>query len=402
VTKRRESRDWLTDYLKFVENSESPISYHKWSAISLIAGALQRRVFMRLGHSLIYPNMYIVLVGPSGLSRKGEPIQIARTFLEQINVAIIAQSNSKESIARDMHNCTNNFTDVTTGRIMTQAAVTCFAEELAVFCGYQNVGLMADLCEWYDSRDKWENRTKNQGVDEINGVCFNLLSASDPSWLPTILPKEAVSGGFTSRVIFVVESRKRKTIANPNEFPPDKHLQARLLADLEVMMTLTGEFRFNEEAQEVYNDWYIREDKLITEGKHSINDIHLQGYVSRRGVHLRKICMCLSASRDNKLIVIPQDVMEGIGILGEIESRMPQVFAGMGTTKYGLETQTVLNIVQKRKVISKAEVMNMYSRTIDSTVYDAVIEDLAARKLVRIFISPDRIEFIGEQSSREN
>ena len=344
MTKRRTSKTWLEDYLKFVENSESPISYHRWSAISLIAGALQRRVYMKRGHSLIYPNMYIVLVGPSGLSRKGEPIQIARTFLEQLNVAIIPEDNSKESIARDMHDCTNNFTDQTTGRIMTQAAVTCFSEEMAVFCGYQNIGLLSNMTNWYDSRDKWERRTKNQGIDEINGVCFNFLSATDPSWLPGILPKEAIGGGFTSRVIFVVEDRKRKTIADPDEFPADEYLRAKLLADLEIVMTLTGQMRFNRGAKEIHDKWYNREEQLMQTGKHPISDPFLHGYIARRETHLRKLCMCLSASRDNNLVVVEEDINRAVDMLEEIEPKMHQVFKGMGTTKYAAETQLVLEL----------------------------------------------------------
>ena len=46
--------------------------------------------------------------------------------------------------------------------------------------------------------------------------------------------------------------------------------------------------------------------------------------------------------------------------------------------------------------------MNRYQRTIDSTVYQAVVEDLAARKLVKVLLLPDRIEFIGGQGSGEN
>ena len=402
VTKQRISKSWLTDYLKFVENSESPISYHRWSAISLLAGALQRRVFMKRGHSVIYPNMYIVLVGPSGLSRKGEPIQIARTFLEQLNVAIIPEDNSKESIARDMHDFQNNFTDRTTGKIMTQAAVTCFSEEMAVFCGYQNIGLLSHMTNWYDSRDKWERRTKNQGIDEVNGVCFNFLTATDPSWLPGILPKEAVGGGFTSRVVFVVEDRKRRTIANPDEFPADEQLRAKLLSDLEVIMTLTGCMRFNKEAQKIHDEWYNREDELVQAGKHPISDPYLRGYLARRETHLRKLCMCISAARDNNLTVLAEDINWAIDMLEAIEPKMHEVFKGMGTTKYAAETQFVLELIRNRRSATKAEVMNQFPRTIDSLVYDAVVEDLAARKLIKVFLSPDRIQFIGQESRAES
>jgi hypothetical protein len=294
-----------------------------------------------------------------------------------------------------MHDIQNNFTDRTTGKIMTQAAVTCFSEEMAVFCGYQNIGLLAHLTNWYDSRDKWERRTKNQGIDEVNGVCFNFLTATDPSWLPGILPKEAIGGGFTSRVIFVVEDRKLRTIANPDEFPANEHLRAKLLSDLEVMMTLTGNMRFNKEAQEIHDRWYIREDELVAASKHPISDPYLRGYLARRETHLRKLCMCLSAARDNNLTIVAEDINRATDMLEEIEPKMHEVFKGMGTTKYAAETQFVLDLVRNRGSITKAEILNKYPRTIDSVVYDAVIEDLAARKMIKVVLAPDSIKFIG-------
>jgi hypothetical protein len=346
--------------------------------------------------------MYIVLVGPSGLSRKGEPIQIARTFLEQLNVAIIPEDNSKESIAQDMHNFQNNFNDVTTGKIMTQAAVTCFSEEMAVFCGYQNLGLLSNMTNWYDSRDKWERRTKNQGVDEINGVCFNFLSATDPSWLPGILPKEAIGGGFTSRVIFVVEDRKLRTIADPDKYPADEKLRASLLSDLEVIMTLTGEMKFENKAREIHDEWYEREEQLMQAGKHPISDPYLSGYISRRETHLRKLCMCLSAARNHSRLVLEEDIDGAIGMLEEIEPKMHEVFKGMGTTKYAAQTQSVLDLIRNRRVMTKAQVMNAMPRTVDGEVYKAVVEDLAARKLVKVGVMPDKITFIGERDSEES
>jgi hypothetical protein len=81
----RELKDWLESYLDYTENSESPISYHTWCGLSVIAGALQRKVYLRWGLGrVIYPNVYAVLVGASGRTRKGVAIGIAKDFLKNI------------------------------------------------------------------------------------------------------------------------------------------------------------------------------------------------------------------------------------------------------------------------------------------------------------------------------
>ena len=68
--------DWISAYLKYTEETESPVSYHTWTAVSMIAGALQRKCYMQWGLETIYPNMYIVLVGSAGRSRKSLAINI--------------------------------------------------------------------------------------------------------------------------------------------------------------------------------------------------------------------------------------------------------------------------------------------------------------------------------------
>ena len=98
----RELEDWISAYLKYTENTEPPISYHTWTAISLIAGALQRKVYMPWGHDIIYPNMYIVLIGPSGRARKGTAMNIGKDILKDIVISMTSESITREALIRDM------------------------------------------------------------------------------------------------------------------------------------------------------------------------------------------------------------------------------------------------------------------------------------------------------------
>ena len=300
---RRTHKRWLDEYVKFAsESSESPLSYHLWSGIGLVAGTLQRRVWMRRGHSTIYPNMYIVLIGPSGISRKGESLMVARSFMEKINLPLLPNNSSKESIVRDMNERKQQYKDETTGKIYMHCSVSGVSEELANFLGMQDAGLISFMTEWYDSRDKFEKKTKHQGFDEVDGVCFNFLSSADPTWLPSVFPKEAPGGGFMSRVIFVVEDKKRRSIPNPDIYPINERLRETLTADLEIMLTITGEYRFNKVAQDRHDEWYRKHD-----ADYNHHTIEMRGYGGRRETHLRKLCMVLSACRSNDMMVTEDD-----------------------------------------------------------------------------------------------
>ena len=67
----RQLVDWIDAYLKFTEKSEPPKMFHLWCAISVIASVLERKCRLEWGTITFYPNMYIVLVAPSGKARKG-------------------------------------------------------------------------------------------------------------------------------------------------------------------------------------------------------------------------------------------------------------------------------------------------------------------------------------------
>ena len=76
--------DFLSAYLAYTNNTEPPTSYHTWTALSMIAAALQRRVYIKWGYETIYPNMYIVLVGPSGKCRKGTAMNVGKDLLKDL------------------------------------------------------------------------------------------------------------------------------------------------------------------------------------------------------------------------------------------------------------------------------------------------------------------------------
>src|SRR5690349_8969539 len=62
--------DFIEAYLEWCGESECPTEYLKWSALSLLAAACGNRIFTtrNIGsHEVsIVPNLYIILVGPSG------------------------------------------------------------------------------------------------------------------------------------------------------------------------------------------------------------------------------------------------------------------------------------------------------------------------------------------------
>ncbi len=388
----RKLSDWLTGHLEYTENSESPLSYHTWAGVSCIAAALQRRVYMNW-ETQIFPNHYILLIGPSGRSRKGHALQVASDYLSELNVTLMSENPTPEAFIKDMHGAEIQFLDETTGNFVYQSPVTSIVEELAVMLGQQNVQFLSFLTNWYDSRYKWTRRTKHQGTDIVLGVCLNILGSSAPDWLPGILTREAVGGGFTSRCIFVVEERKRKTVLDPTQGRPDPLLRDSLIHDLEMMMCLSGEYTFEDDAKEMYMDWYGTEEEKLQSGKLNLGDPALLGYAARRPTHIRKIAMCMAASQSDELVLTVNDLERAITLLTAAEQNMHMVFSGIGRNKWVAETELVMSYIKKQGVCLRSELLDHLYRDISEEALESIINVMVAMRRLKV-------DIMGEQGDR--
>lgn len=388
--------DFITAYLKYSENSEPPKSYHTWVAVSLIAGALQRRVHFRWGHEKIYPNMYIVLVGPSGRCRKGTAIGIGKDLLKEINIATTSESITREALIRAMKNAMSNYTDAETQQFKFHCSLTAISPELSVFLGQNDLKFLSDLTDWYDSADTWTYETKGAGTDQIQGLCFNLLGATAPDWFSSILPQEALGGGFTSRIIFVVEDRKGKTV--PKTELSQEHLEMRnqLRTDLEHITTMSGRFEFDPAAEAAYIAWYTEQERLMDSGHYVIDDARFSGYCDRRATHVRKLCMIVSASRSNDLVITKADFDRARMMLEAVEINMPRAFSGLGRATYSDVTERVLTYIKQQGIVTRSELMKRFYRDVDGTTLKVVEEVLEYMKVVRVKRDIERAETIYE------
>ncbi len=171
----RRLNDWVSGYIEYSQETESPLSYHVWTGISLLAAALQRRVYIRWGYEVLYPNMYIVLVGPSGKCRKGSAMNLGKDIITGLGIKVTSESITREALIRSMKRAVVNYIEPDTGIVRFHCSLTAMSQELSVFLGQNDVKFLADLTDWYDSLDNWVYETKTAGVDEIKGVCFNLI-----------------------------------------------------------------------------------------------------------------------------------------------------------------------------------------------------------------------------------
>ncbi len=315
---------------------------------------------------------------------------------EVSGVTIVPEDVTRAQLIRRMADAVSTFTDSETKRIMFHCSVTCFSEELSVFLKRNNIEFLATLTNWYDSRDEWTYETKNAGIDKIQGVCFNFLGGTAPDWIPIMLPQEAIGGGFTSRIIFVVEDDKAKTVPTHTLTKEEEELRGALIRDLQRIYNMSGEFRLSDKASSRYVQWYRDQDHRIRNGEPPITDPRFAGYVERRATHAKKLAMVLAASRTSERIVQISDFERALDYMQKAELRMSKAFGGMGKSQYAVATEQILTYLQERKgkKIKRSVLLQTFYRDIDAGTMKIVEDLLNQMKVVKIEIDPQHNEVL--------
>lgn len=389
--------DWLEAFLQYTDNTEPSRQFRVWTGISTIAAALQRKVYLEWGTLTFYPNMYIVLVGPSA-SRKGTAMRPAADLLEGANISLTASSTTLQALIRRMGEANHVEHDINTGRVISHSSLTVFSEEFTVFLKAGDTDMMSVLCDWYDCKNRFIHDTKSQGTDEILGVWLNLLGATTPALIRSSLPMDAIGGGLTSRMVLVYAARKGKTVFVPLLTKAELQVRDALQQDLEHIKMLKGSFKITEAFLDRWCEWY----KSAEEKPPEQLDHRFDGYISRRPTHVMKLSMILSASRGGSLIMDSCDLDRAVALLEDAEKRMPFVFSGMGQSAISELLPRVTAFIAKRGTCHFSHLMEHFYNDADMfTMERRVLATLQGMKWIVVDYSSRQITYCGPKDAGE-
>lgn len=384
----RQLPDWIETYLSYVENTEPAEQFKLWTAISCIAACLQRKVVLEYGALTLYPNMYVVLVAPSG-GRKGTAMGPGYKMLRELNVRMSAEATTREALIRALNTSSDTDIQEETGDMYLHSSLTIYSQELTVFLGYDNKQLMSDLTDWYDCRERWTYDTKHQGTDAIINIWVNLFGATTPSLLQTTLPQDAIGGGLTSRMIFVFAPKKGNIIPRPTY---KEDLYVKLIHDLEQIKMMTGTFKLSEDFIQAYERWY-----LASESKPPFDDDRLAGYLERRPNHVLKLSMIVGASEGSTFNLKEKHFNRALTILDAAEKQMLQVFKGIGKSNLAALIARMQAILATKQRMLFSELTQRFLHDADEFSINRAIQQMTSAGMVKTIIrgNVSTIEWCG-------
>jgi len=350
------SSEALQDYLKLCEGLESPTPYHIWSFISLMAALCGDNIALThgpMGRERL--NLGIVLTGIPAI-RKSTALTVMQKFAEGLPIAYGPTDTAGQRqgiMSAMMPRWQKDQIDETSP---TDISVTTL-EELAQF---DSDSIVAKLPNPLDRRsseiyfvakelgrliasssrelfdfftdgmdgETFHYQLKNQ-VTKIHNPLMNLLGATTPTSLGTMLPKGGESHGFLSRLIFVHAPHIDKIVPIPKQWGDrEQHIRKTLHERiLQVLANSQEEIGLSQGARETYEDLYVYQP--------ATSDIRLQAYMGRRAKHLLKIAAILALLRcDASVSVIAADLRLSHALLVLTERTMDRAFYGLDMGLY--------------------------------------------------------------------
>lgn len=371
----RELTDWISEYEKYTEHTESAAIFHKWTAISVIAAVLRRKVWFNFGRIRIYPNLYIVFVSEPGIARKTQAISFGEEILTEISgITLAADVTTVQALLDDLEEAVTAHL-MSNGENFSHASLTISSGEFESFLGDKkdNARMLVVLTDLFDCKKKpFRTRTRHSGSNEIPNPYLNLLAATTPESLANSLPSTAIGGGLTSRIIFIWAEGKRKKVDVPEEPPPS--IKDSLVKDLAVISRIAGAYTFSPAGRKWWADFYQRYEE--NDPKRICKDPAFRGWYSRKPLFILKLATICTAAKTSSMFVEPDILDSALVILEEAEATMTRTFTAVGRSTVTADVDMVRTIIKGHKYISENTLLQMVWRDIDSKKFDTVIHTI--------------------------
>lgn len=385
----RNFTDWIEAYMAYASFSEAPRRMHFWTAVSTIAGALRRRVWLDQTYFKWTPNFYIVMVAPPGIVSKSTTVSIGMNLLKKVpGVNFGPEVVTWPALVTEFAACSECFE--LDGEWVAQSALTLESSEFGNLVNPQDREMIDLLVNLWDSKQgAFKKVTKGSGKDSVENPWINLIACTTPAWIAGNFPEYVIGGGFTSRCLFVYTEEKEKFVAYPSlVIPKDiKDQEARLIQDLEhVAVNLVGGFHLDESAITWGTAWY---EYHYTHRPPELDDERFGGYIARKQTHIHKLAIVLSAAQRDTQVINGDDLALANTMVTDLEKDMPKVFAKIGRTEESVQTERFIRFVEKQgKVLYATAYQFIHQHFPNSRDFEGIVTGAIKAGYLNLIIDP--------------
>jgi hypothetical protein len=368
---------WLEQVLEYAQDSESPKPYFYWAGLAALSGVVRNRVYLDKFYYKLYPNLYVMLIGRSGI-RKGIPVALAKSLVAGINCTRVI--SGRTSIQKVISELATAYTLPNGGGILQDSVGYLSSSEFANFI-IQDPQALTILTDLYDGHynPEWTNFTKVSGAEKLKGVCLTLFGASNETHFKEAVPDNALGGGFIARTVIVHADKKGGV--NPLTSRPRQTVGLDdLLPHLQKVSRVEGSFSWSDAGKARYDEWYYEF------AKSDFRDD--TGTLERIHDTVLKIAMLISLARTTDLVLEDCDIEEALDQALKVIPGVRKVTMGQGKNPLGPQMAMIIREMAGAPpdyAILKSRLLSRYWGHFDSYDLDRMMTSLQAQGAVKVY-----------------
>jgi hypothetical protein len=352
--------DWIAAFLEYSKDVEAPKSYLRWSALSVISAALERKVWLRTGSYTHYPNLFVLLVGEAGIRKSSASGQAVSLLWEVPGIGKLSNRLNEATLLTELSIIGQRKKVEIGGKLYRTCAGFLYASEGSdIFKEmYQGGGVIDILTSLYDGggvdkhgwheNNPWVKSTKKDGFLALHNPLLSFLACTTPASLPKLVSKSEAEGGFGSRTLLVVhKGMVPKRYAWVEEGHHDIEMRLKLVEDLRTISLMKGPYIPDDGFKELYPELERKHDEALGEKRaHSL----VAGFLSRKMTHAAKLSQVVAASRRTELKLKASDLAEAWKLLSDLEPTMLEAYGTVGITPEARSRNEVWEYLRKKKL----------------------------------------------------
>lgn len=344
---KRHFPNWIQAFMEYSSYGEAPRHMYFWTAVSTLAGALRRRVWLDQAYFRWYPNFYVILVAPPGIVSKSTTAGVGMSLLKKVpDIRFGPDVVTWQALVGAFAESTMTFEYE--GEFHPMSAMTIESSEFGNLLNPSDKEMVDLLVNLWDGKPgAFTKRTKGSGSDEVVNPWINLIACTTPAWIAGNFPEYMIGGGFTSRCIFVYADQKAKYVAYPGLDVPKNLAETaeKLIEDLTWISQISGEYKMTPDAVKWGEEWYHRHynTKNI-----DLDEDRFGGYRARKQTHIHKLAMVLAAAESERLVLTREHLELADTMVSDLEPDMQFVFSKIGKTEDSLYVERLIWYVHAR------------------------------------------------------
>ena len=368
IVEKLQLTGFIADYMKYAQSlTDAPVEFHLGAGLTALATACGSHViYASFGGRRAWPNLYTLLIAPSGLYRKSTSVGIAEDLIADCNPGLILSGEQSRE----------KFLSVLKDNPNVLYPISEFSAVLAMWGRDYSAGFKEIIVDLYDNRREYSRQTMGGGKTTIKEPSLNILAASTVDWLREKLTDSDLRGGLIGRFLLLPGVNKGNEVGlNINI---DTALKTRLVGFLRSINTMPQGWVDMREVLPDFNKW-VHDTELRIEKDPNPS---LVGFQSRVGAHALKLAVLFTISECGprpKYMMTTTNLAKAFTLAGWLLDQASEMAeTGFIKAPFEQEAQKLIALSKRNGGVTRWDAMRLLHT--DKRKFDNLVSSLVERK----------------------